>query len=211
MKYERVYFFGDSITLGCDDTEGLGWPGRLIRKIRQPDQKLAAYNLGINGDTSEHIRLRWKQELMARSRDISGLIVFAFGFNDAAQVNGAGPQVELDVSVENARQILTEAVKTNDVLWIGPTPLDESVNPMVTPWASWQMFNESIERYDTAYQKLAVSLGVPYLPLFQRFIASADYQLALSTADKVHPADAGYELIAEMVSGWEEWVAITSY
>jgi acyl-CoA thioesterase-1 len=205
MKYERIYFFGDSITLGCDDSSGLGWPGRLVSKISKPDEKLAAYNLGINGDTSEHIKDRWRTELQARSRDGSGLIIFAFGFNDAASMNGCSPQVELARSLDNAREILTEAGKLTEVLWIGPTPVDESVNPMVTDVATWQMFNQTISEYDQAYAKLSDSLGINYLSLYQKFINSEQYKQALASADKVHPADAGYALIADTVASWDKW------
>jgi acyl-CoA thioesterase I len=205
MKYERIFFFGDSITLGCDDSSGLGWPGRLIAKISRPDRKLAAYNLGINGDTSEHIKDRWHSELQARSRDVSGLVIFAFGFNDAASVNSNIPQVDLARSVANAREILTEASKLTEVLWIGPTPVDESVNPMVTEIATWQMFNKTISEYDQAYMKLSQTLGIDYLSLYQKFINNGQYKKALVSADKVHPADAGYALIADTVASWDKW------
>lgn len=205
MKYERIYFFGDSITLGCNDSTGLGWPGRLTRALMYQDRSVACYNLGINGDTSLHIRTRWRAEVEARSRDSTGLLVFAFGFNDAAKADGVAAQVDLETSVENARAILTEAKSVSEVLWIGPTPLDESVNPMKTDYASWEMINHDIARYDEAYANLAAQLGVDYLRLFPEFLESARYQAALVDGDKVHPGDDGYAMIAEKVENWNKW------
>lgn len=205
MKFDRIFFFGDSITLGSNDSTGLGWPGRLTRGLLQQDRNVACYNLGVNGDTSLHIRARWRVEVDARARETPGLLIFAFGFNDAAKPNGGDVQVKLEESLCTARTILTEAITSSEVLWIGPTPLDESVNPMLTPFASWDMKNDIIAGYDEAYAGLALEIGIDYLSLFSTFLASPRYQAALLAGDKVHPADDGYVLIAEQVAGWSKW------
>jgi lysophospholipase L1-like esterase len=205
MKYERIFCFGDSITLGCNDSQGLGWPTRLCRGLTAGGYGVATYNLGVNGDTSAHIAARWRAEAEARSRNSPGLLIFAFGFNDAAQADGKGPQVPLGESLANARRILTAAQRVSAALWIGPTPLDESVNPMQTPLASWEMRNADIARYDDAYAELAVELGVDYLPLFAEFAASPRYRAALAAGDRVHPGDDGYAMIAERIADWQAW------
>jgi acyl-CoA thioesterase I len=148
MKYDRIFCFGDSITLGCNDSSGLGWPGRLGRGLMQGERHVAIYNLGINGDTSRDIALRWQAELSARSRNAPGLMLFAFGFNDASRPNGGGLQVALQDSIACARELMLAAKSLGEVLWVGPTPLDESVNPLVTPFASWNTYNAEIALYD---------------------------------------------------------------
>jgi len=211
MRHDRIFFFGDSITLGADDSTGLAWPMRLCRGLTTSDgREVAVYNLGINGDTSAHIAARWRAEAEARSREAWGLFVFAFGFNDAARPDDGPEQVSLEASIANARAIVTAARALSDVLWIGPTPLDESVNPMVTAYASWDMRNDLIARYDAAYAALAAELSVPYLRLFEQFRESDRYAGALAAADKVHPADEGYAMIAECVAGWKAWQVITA-
>ena len=205
MKIERFLCFGDSITLGCNDSQGLGWPGRLGRGLKRGDRHLAVYNLGINGDTSSHIAARWRREVAARSRDETGLLLFAFGFNDAARADGGDCQVDLASSVANARQILCAARALSRVLWIGPTPLDESVNPMQTDYASWDMSNDEIASYDAAYAELAAEIEVDYLSLFADFLQSARYQAALDAGDRVHPGDDGYAMIAERIKNWPAW------
>jgi len=205
MKYDRIFCFGDSITLGCNDSSGLGWPGRLGRGLMQGERHVAIYNLGINGDTSSDIALRWHDEVVARSRNAPGLILFAFGFNDASRPNGGGVQVTLQDSVACARELMLAAQSLSEVLWIGPTPLDESVNPLLTPFASWNTYNAEIARYDQAYAELAAHTGVAYLRLFPEFLVSPRYRDALMAGDGVHPADDGYALIAERIAGWDSW------
>lgn len=208
MKFERIFCFGDSITLGCNDSLGLGWPGRLCRGLTCGAYSVAAYNLGVNGDTSQHIAARWRAEAGVRSRNSPGLLLFAFGFNDAARADANGPQVPLAESVATAREIFTEARAVSGILWIGPTPLDESVNPMQTPYASWEMRNAEIARYDAAYAGLAGELGIDYLPLFDEFAASDRYRAALQAGDRVHPGDDGYAMIAERIASWDAWQAM---
>ncbi len=205
MQHDRVFCFGDSITLGCNDSSGLGWPGRLGRKLMHGERCVAIYNLGINGDTSRDIAARWHAEAESRSRNARGLMIFAFGFNDASRVDGGGLQVDLSESLACARNMLFEAKSTGAILWIGPTPLDESVNPLRTEYASWITYNLDIGRYDVAYAELARELEIPYLQLFPRFVQDPRYLRALTEGDKVHPGDDGYAMIAEQVASWAAW------
>ncbi len=206
MKYDRVFCFGDSITLGCNDSLGLGWPGRLSRGLKHGERDVAVCNLGVNGDTSVDIAVRWCAEATARNRDAVGLMLFAFGFNDAAKADDGAAQVDLATSIATARKLLSEAGEISEILWIGPTPLDESVNPMQTEFASWDMRNTDIAAYDRAYAELAVEIGVDYLRLFPEFLRSQRYQAALIAGDKVHPGDDGYALIAEHIANWDKWL-----
>jgi acyl-CoA thioesterase-1 len=206
ISYDRIFCLGDSITLGCNDSLGLGWPGRLGRDLMHEGRSLAVYNLGINGDTSLDIAQRWRSEVAARSRDAGGLILFAFGFNDASRPANGELQVELDDSIAASRQLLLEAKSVSEVLWIGPTPLDESVNPLRTEFETWHMYNAEIALYDSAYAQLAREIGINYLRLFPEFLNSPRYLAALNAGDKVHPGDDGYAMIAEYITSWESWL-----
>ena len=207
IKFDRIFCFGDSITLGYNDSAGLGWPGRLGRDLVHGADSVAVYNLGVNGDTSLDIASRWRNEASARVRDATGLMLFAFGFNDAAKADGGDLQVDLATSINTARAILNEAKSISEVLWIGPTPLDESVNPMQTESASWDMRNADIASYDEAYANLSQDIGVAYLRLFPDFVSSPRYRTALVAGDRVHPGDDGYAMIAERIASWDQWLA----
>jgi len=205
MKYDRIYCFGDSITLGCNDSQGLGWPGRLGRGLKRNERSLAVYNLGINGDTSSNIAARWRHETEARSRNETGLLFFAFGFNDASRPTDGKLQVELQDSIACARELMLAAKSVSDILWIGPTPLDESVNPLRTEFDTWTTYNDEIAGYDKAYAELAQDLDVDYLRLFPEFVQSERYSAALVSGDGIHPGDDGYAMIAEKISSWQTW------
>ena len=164
-------------------------------------RSLAVYNLGINGDTSCDIAQRWRSEVAARSRNAGGLILFAFGFNDASRPANGALQVELDESIATARQLMLEAKSVSEVLWIGPTPLDESANPLRTEFEIWHTYNTEIALYDAAYAGLAQEIGVDYLQLYPEFLKSPRYFAALNSGDKIHPGDDGYAMIAECIAG----------
>jgi acyl-CoA thioesterase-1 len=208
LPYDRIYFFGDSLTLGCNDSLDCGWPGRVCHEMKKDGRDIAVYNLGINGDTSTDIDARWHSEMMARSRDSNGLLIFAFGFNDAAYKNSDQPQVELEVSLENARTIMSQAKAISTVLWIGPTPLDETVNPHDSHNGRWIMHNKKIAEYDRAYAVLANQLKIDYLSIYEEYLISPRYQAAVVSGDKVHPSDDGYTMIAESVANWTAWRAL---
>jgi acyl-CoA thioesterase-1 len=206
MQFDRIYFLGDSITLGANDSQKMGWPGRLTQGLMQGERSVATYNLGVNGDTSQHIRQRWRSEVEARNRNATGLLLFAFGFNDASNTEADEAQVSLQDSIANAEAIISEAKQVSRLLWIGPTPLDESVNPMVTPHATWKMYNQTLAEYDQAYADLADAMAVPYLQLFPEFLESSRYLAALISSDKVHPGDDGYQMITERIAAWDPWL-----
>jgi lysophospholipase L1-like esterase len=122
-------------------------------------------------------------------------------------ISGSGElQVELDDSIAASRQLLLEAKSVSEVLWIGPTPLDENVNPLRTEFETWTMYNDEIARYDSAYAQLAQEIGINYLRLFPEFLDCPRYLAALNAGDKVHPGDDGYAMIAESIAGWESWL-----
>jgi lysophospholipase L1-like esterase len=162
------------------------------------------YNMGINGDTSRDIAARWKKESKARSRNAGGMFIFSFGFNDAAKMDGNPVQVDLETSVEIARSMLSQAREISQVLWIGPTPLDERVNPMRTQYNSWEMCNDRIAQYDEAYDATAKDLSIPYLRLFPAFLSNQRYGAALLDGDKVHPGKDGHQMISERLFEWAD-------
>jgi lysophospholipase L1-like esterase len=207
MTTLRICFVGDSITNGTLDGDFLGWPGRLCMAEQAAGHDLTLYNLGVRADTSADIAARWLEECRLRLPDhVHGALVFAFGVNDAAEQEGAGLRVPLAESVENARSILTEAKAMKPTLWIGPSPVDESRQPIRPgPGVAYHFDNERTAALNRAYADLADRLAIPYLDLYKPLAASGVWKESLAAGDGVHPSAPGYALIADRVRAWEAW------
>src|SRR6478735_8412820 len=81
----RILIFGDSISQGFHDSQG-GWADRLKRDFLELDKQNSVFNLGISGDNSRHVLVRFDLEVQARtkrwdSRDDT-TIILAVGTND---------------------------------------------------------------------------------------------------------------------------------
>ena len=69
--------------------------------------------------------------------------------------------------MKTARKIMFQAQTISKVLWIGPAPLNETVNPQNSHNGRWLIYNEKIAEYDRAYEDLANQLKIDYLSIFQ--------------------------------------------
>lgn len=104
----RVCFFGDSYTLGAGDETALGWVGRVAVAARGAGVDLAAFNLGIGGDTSLDVARRWHGEAGRRLEGGDALgVVFAFGTNDADASSGR-PRVAAERTLRTLADCLDE-------------------------------------------------------------------------------------------------------
>ena len=208
MTALRICFVGDSLTLGTNDQDYMGWPGRLAQKENSKGHDVTIYNLGVRADTSEQIAGRWQSECAARLPDIHpGALVFAFGINDAAVENdNLSPRVELDRSVSVARQMMGRAKALKPVLWIGPAPVDANKQPFQTsPEMRYTFNNGYASLLSDAYAGIADDLDIPYLDLFTPLASSADWETHFEGLDGVHPVATGYAVMAARIAAWSEW------
>lgn len=205
-KVIRACFVGDSITTGTGDDSFLGWPARVANAAWEAGHDVTCYNLGVRADTSEHIAARWRAECESRLiPDIAGAVVFSFGLNDSADMDGTR-RVPLDRSVEIARAMLGEAKARWPVLWVGPTPIDEARQPVTgATGAKFDLRNERIAEYGEAYRELAIELAVPYLDLAKPLVADDVFMASIASGDALHPTRKGYEVIAQRVIDWAGW------
>lgn len=85
----RFLVFGDNIAQGYFDNSG-GWVVRVASHYQQmaldnPDSDwVMGFNLGVAGDTAEHVRARLEKETEARlEQDDPSVIILAVGINDS--------------------------------------------------------------------------------------------------------------------------------
>ena len=187
---KTFFFFGDSITLGVNDTLAGGWIGRFAGLASQraglPVPPSTFYNLGLQ------IRERWASEYRSRVNDATvPYLIFCFGTVDMAAPNG-NVAVPMQESTQNAQAILSEAQMEAPVLMMGPPPVK---NPDHL---------ERLNKLNETYAGLCLDLGVAYLDLLKGlpavYVADLD--------DGLHPGKTGNMLIAEqllnapIVQGW---------
>lgn len=193
---KTFFFFGDSITLGVNDTLAGGWIGRFAGLASQraglPVPPSTFYNLGVRKHSSLQIRARWASEYRSRVNDATvPYLVFCFGTVDMAAPNG-NVVVPMQESIQNAQAILSEAQMEAPVLMMGPPPVK---NPDHL---------ERLNKLNETYAGLCLDLGVAYLDLLKGlpavYVADLD--------DGLHPGKTGNMLIAEqllnapIVQGW---------
>ena len=187
----RAAFFGDSLTLGAGDRQGLGWVGRLSVSARAQGQDLTAYNLGVRRETSADIARRWEGEASARLPATSGrLLVFSFGTNDCLEEDGQR-RVPHDRSLATARALLSSAVSFAPVLMIGPPPAADASE------------NLRIGALSRGLASLCAQLDISFLELFAPLRAAGDWMSSL--ADGYHPGEAGYALAACIIEASAQW------
>ncbi|HEY9748497.1 MAG TPA: GDSL-type esterase/lipase family protein [Allocoleopsis sp.] len=189
----RICFVGDSFVNGTADPECLGWTGRVCAAACRKGYNVTYYNLGIRRETSADIRDRWQAEVERRLPETCDRrVVFSFGVNDTTIENGRR-RVESSDSVENARQILTQAQRSLPVLMVGPALVGEAEQ------------NQRICDLSGRLAELCQELGVPFLEIARPLQGSAVWVAEAIANDGAHPRAAGYGELAELVENWWAW------
>jgi lysophospholipase L1-like esterase len=199
---------GASNVEGVGDEERRGWAGRLTVMEPAKDSKIGFFNLGVGGDTTAMIRARWKAEIAARiTPERDGAIVMSFGLNDTAEVVGQGLRLPMRETIENVRAVAQEARDWKPMIWVGPTPVDESMMPLRRPGIEYSFTNARLVALNDSYAEIADKLKIPYMDLLSPLMADARYTESLRKVDGLHPSGSGYQIIADMIAGWTPWRA----
>lgn len=190
-------FVGASMTSGYGDPKGLGWVGRVVSRTQHPDLDLTAYNLGVRGDTSGDVMVRWRGETAPRwaSRGERRLVI-SVGAGDTRS------GVSLARSRLNLANILDEATTSGTAAFV--VGLAPTLDPEV---------NARIETLSDAQADVCSRRGVTYVDCYRPLVAHDQWLSDLNASpDRVHPGQAGYGLIAWLVlhHGWYDWMRITS-
>lgn len=195
---KNILVFGDSITYGKSDAEG-GWVARLRSFLEQKDPDTKVYNLGIPGDTTADLLLRFSAETRARLReDSETMIIFAIGINDSCFIHSQnGLAVNPKQFQSNLSQLVEQAkVFSSNIIFIGLTPVDESKTAPDSWNADKSYRNESIAAFDRIIKTACTEREIPFIETWEKF-KNLDYRKLLS--DGLHPNTEGHKLIFETV------------
>jgi lysophospholipase L1-like esterase len=192
MKSGRICIWGDSITWGASDIEKGGWVNRLrLYADNELSEDISVYNLGISGDTTDDLILRFEAECKAREPEI---IIFAIGINDSYYLRDeSNPKVSLQRFRNNLQKLIDVSKKySKQIIFIGLTPVDES-KTMPIPWdADIYYDNEMIKGYDLELKNVAQANSARYLHMFD-LITSDELE------DGLHPNSMGHEKMFKSV------------
>ena len=197
-----IYCFGDSITRGENDHVHGGWADRLKRLCMErfaerAGEEICVFNLGIGGETTASLRKRFLPELDARlDPDSRGLVLLAYGANDAAEVGGRSLVVVDQYTEHLAACIDAAAGRKNRVLLLNVTPIADSIDGVANARGRVRR-NASIGDYNRALERLARERSAGLVDVHSAFMSRGHDSLFV--ADGVHPNSAGHALIFELV------------
>lgn len=181
-----IGIWGDSITYGECDSEGLGWVGR-VRKSFPIDEYVGVYNRGICGDTSQDLLKRFAVEVESIA---PATIVLAIGINDSKYPKGEEQNlVNLEQFKENVQALVTRAkAHAKNVYVVGCTSVDEAPRPSGTRFS-----NEQIKQYSKVLQNVASIEDLQFIGV------SSALDIATDLYDGLHPNAVGYEKLAKVI------------
>jgi len=196
----RILIFGDSVTQGFWDIDG-GWVDRLRRSYDQlyfdgtNDDPPTVFNLGVSGDSSNELVLRFEPEIKARQNQEVAIVV-AIGVNDSRS-HGDKMFSNTKTYRSNLEQLLTTAQKyTKQILFVGLTPcVDSRTNP--TAWGNTCYSNERLSEFDNELQSFCRESSVDFVDVLDTFRAEQEKRELLP--DGLHPNGDGHKLIADLV------------
>lgn len=184
------FFFGDSLTLGVNDSSFPGgWVSRLFKMggdaglYEYPPATF--YNLGARRQNTAAVAARWRTEVNAR--DMPGIVrrvVFCVGVVDMAGPAGSEPGA-VAASAAVFERMVSEARLFAPILAVSPPPV---ANSEVTA---------RLAALSEAQSKICDRLGVAYSNIHPALAALPDYMDDLS--DGIHPGPRGNAVTAELL------------
>ncbi len=204
----KVVAVGDSVLYGYGDPVGGGWIERLRRDWMQAgEQAPILYNLGVRGDTIQHVHRRWLFEFQQRGElrnQLPQATILSFGVNDSARLGRPDGRHMTPFATyqEHLGALLDEARDQSQVLFIGMVPVDETKMPFM---GGFFFGHEDQYLYKEATRLACQERGIPYLDIFELWRQRGQAWISERLMpDGLHPNAAGYEALYENVRGWSE-------
>lgn len=182
----EIVAWGDSITYGEGDSEGLGWVGKIRNELFDLERH-RVYNRGICGDTTEDVLNRFDVEAESL---VPESVFFALGMNDCKFPNGGNEhKVPLEDFRKNMQELISKARRyTQKIVIVGITdvkPEDIQSTSLFTA--------QAIESFDKVLQEIAITENLPYVSM--RGVLNIDTDLS----DGLHPNAQGYAKMYQVI------------
>lgn len=189
---KNIFFFGDSLTLGVNDTEAPGgWVSRVQLKATAqgwlqgpPAMADTVYNMGVRRHSTEDVEARWQREVETRML-VGGepYLVFCVGVVDMA-----APQGKVNVSVP-------EALGHSRTMLVGAKAMTPSVLVLSAPPVVNPEHCARIGQWNSQLSALCATLRVPFVDIYAEMLASPTYMKSMG--DGLHPGPAGCACFAD--------------
>lgn len=185
----NIGIWGDSITYGEGDSEGLGWAGRVRKSLLVTDS--CVYNFGVCGDTTEDLLKRFVVEANSIHPDI---VVFAIGINDSKiPANETTNKVPIEIYQKNIQELIASARNyTGKIYIVGST----KVNDTAIRDSGTKFDNKTIQTYNKYLKEASSSENLVFIDMFDVLNIKNDL------ADGLHPNAQGYEKLYQALSGF---------
>lgn len=193
MLPRKIVAIGASDFFGMGDDGNGGFIGRLKKWHEQQSDRNFLYNLGVRGETTNHLLRRLTAESLPRKPD---LLILTAGSNDIRRVGSKDSSMKVsdDVFQANVLAMIKQGKALCEVVFVGTHPFDET---RTTPFAYWNKQNyyllEDQKRHEEIVSKICKQEGVPCLDLFTSWLPQ-DYFKWLHE-DGQHANSMGHDVI----------------
>lgn len=203
--HKNILIFGTSTTYGAWDSDG-GWVARFRKFIDGQiissnfEKSDFVYNLGVSGDKTEDVLVRFESETKARlghNRKKEIILIFHVVINDTIYNESLGKvEVSPQEFESNLKLLLNKAKKYSEkIIVVGSMPVDKRVDPM--PWSPGRSYrNIYVAQYNEILENVSKTENVHFIEVYKKFINS-DYSSLL--VDGVHMNDEGHKKLYETV------------
>jgi lysophospholipase L1-like esterase len=208
----EIFAFGDSVTYGRWDKDG-GWVVRLrkfldMRALTTKEEEIfyTIYNLGVPSESAMDILSRFDSEMETRCSEGAGpVIIFATGLTDAVfSVKANRHVLPIETYKKTLAKLLAAAqrYKPRAILFVGPTPVDES-RAAPFSWDSNRILkNENIRVYNDTLLGFCKGNGLACVDLYGRMVRAKGFEKRFfdsdyyggSNDDGIHPNSTGHRL-----------------
>ncbi|MGL4758218.1 MAG: SGNH/GDSL hydrolase family protein [Patescibacteria group bacterium] len=192
----QILFFGDSITFGNWDNQKGGWFYQLRDEFSFLKTSKRMYNLGIPNEGSSLLKLRIKNEIVARYNSVrDNYIVIAIGANDCCFDKKLNKHNTTPSEYLNNLNTIYNEIKdiSKKIIFISITPVIESKTELAFSELSYS--NQVIKGHNSALVDFCTSNKIDLINLNKADLESSDFD-----EDGLHPNFDGHQKMYKLIA-----------